>query len=353
VAASVAPAAPYQRSDDFNATKLLPVWQWNHVPDDTKWSLTEKPGVLRLHPLAADQFLTARNTLTQRAIGPESSATVVLDGAGLQPGDVAGLGLLNLPCAWIGLARTDAGLVVRFHDQATNRTLDTPAAAPRVSLRATGNYDEDVVQLSYSTDGLTFTPVGGEIRLPYQLKTFQGVRYALFAYNTAGHAGGCADFDDFHVAEPLADRTKNFPAGKVINLTNLANDTLVWASPRGLLHWARPGAKEAAGAGIRFRVHDRGQGRVALESLADGRFVTVVGAGLSADVRLTKEESAASLFQWQDLLRGQCMLLSLQTHRYVGLDPLTGEPYSAESPGPRPDRKDGAVFRWAEAPAEP
>lgn len=51
-------------------------------------------------------------------------------------------------------------------------------------------------------------------------------------------------------------------------------------------------------------------------------FVTVVGAGLSADVRLIKKESVGSLFQWQDMLHGQCMLLSLKTNRYVGLDRL-------------------------------
>lgn len=49
------------------------------------------------------------------------------------------------------------------------------------------------------------------------------------------------------------------------------------------------------------------------------------------------------------MLRGQCMLLSLKNHRYVAVDPLTGEPYSAESPGARPDRKDGSVFEWSEA----
>lgn len=348
VAAQVAPSGPYRRSDDFSGPQLLPVWQWNHAPQDAKWSLVEQPGALRLHTLPADHFLVARNTLTQRAIGPESSATVVLDGTGLQPGDTAGLALLNIPFATIGLVRTDTGHVLRYYDQLTDRTIDLPVTSPKVSLRATGNYDTDVARFSYSLDGRTFTPVGDEIRLPYQLKTFQGVRYSLFAFNTAGREGGYADFDDFDVDEPLADRTRNLPVGRVITLTNLANDTAVWASPRGMLHWARPGSKEAAESGARFRVHDRGQGRVVLESLAGG-YVTVVGAGLSADVRLVKEETAGSLFQWQDLLRGQCMLLSLKTHRYVGLEPAAGEPYSADWPGTRPDRKDGTVLVWTEA----
>jgi hypothetical protein len=119
-----------------------------------------------------------------------------------------------------------------------------------------------------------------------------------------------------------------------------------------MLHWTRPDAKGANSPSARFRVHDRGQGRVALEAMDGSGFVTVVGLGLSGDVRLIKTETDGSLFQWQDMLRNQCMLLSLKTHRHVGLDPLTGEPYSAESPGARPDRKDGAVFAWKEAAAQ-
>ncbi len=341
-----APTAPYRRSDDFSGPKLQPIWQWNHAPVDAKWSLIEKPGVLRLHTLPAEEFLRARNTLTQRAIGPISSATVELDGAGLEPGDTAGLGLLNMPCAWIGLIRTEAGFVLSWYDQLTNQTIDRPVSSARVWLRATGDFDNDIAHLSYSADGRDFMAVGDEIRLPYQLKTFQGVRYALFAFNTAGREGGYADFGHFRVDEPLADRSKSLPAGRVITLMNLANGSVVWGHPLGMLHSAAPGTKEAAGPGARFRVLDRGRGRVVLEAM-DGRgFVTVVGAGLSADVRLLKQESDASLFQWQDMLRGQCMLLSPKTNRYVGLDPATGEPYSADWPGTHPDRKDGTCFRW-------
>lgn len=56
----------------------------------------------------------AKNTLTQRAIGPESSATVELNAKSLKKGDVAGLGLLNVPYYWIGVVRTDEGFILRF-----------------------------------------------------------------------------------------------------------------------------------------------------------------------------------------------------------------------------------------------
>jgi xylan 1,4-beta-xylosidase len=350
VAAKVEPHAPYVRSDDFVGPKLLPVWQWNHNPVNAKWSLTAKPGALRLHTLPASQFLWAKNTLTQRAIGPVSVATAELDASGLQVGDTAGLALVNMPFATLGVVRTDVGFVLRLYDQFTNETLDQPLASPRVWLRATGDYDEDFARFSYSTDGQTFTDIGGEIRLPYQLKTFQGTRLGLFAFNTAGKEGGHADFLGFRVDEPLADRSKNIPLDKVVTFTNLANGSVAWANPHGMLHSAPPGSKQATGSQSRFRVHDRGQGRVALEAMDGSGFLTVVGAGLSADVRPMKQETAASLFLWQDMLRDrQCMLLSLKTNRFVGLDPTTGEPYSADWPGTTPTRKDGTVLVWTEA----
>ncbi len=103
------PAPTFVHDDDFNSGVLNPLWQWNHVEDDSKWSLTEKPGVLRLHSLPADDFYHARDTLCQRPPAPESIMTVELDTAGLQNGDNAGLGLLSTPYAWIGVVKTADG----------------------------------------------------------------------------------------------------------------------------------------------------------------------------------------------------------------------------------------------------
>jgi xylan 1,4-beta-xylosidase len=350
--ANVAPMATYRRCDDFSGSKLIPVWQWNHNPVDSMWSLSEKPGVLRLHTLPAKDFLWARNSLTQRSIGPESIATVELDAAGLAEGDIAGLGLLNMPCAWIGVVKTGTGLTLRWYKQDGNLTIEKPLGVTRVWLRASGDFDHGIASLSYSTDGKTFAKIGGAIDLPYQLKTFQGTRYALFAYNAAGKDGGYADFDNFSVKEPLADRSADIPLGKIVTLTNLANGKRVYGHKLGMLYSADEGSEDASGPAARFRVLDRGKGRVALES-TDGRgFVCVVGEGLSADVRILKEESEGCLFQWQDLLRGECMLLSIKTQRYVGANPDTGEPYGADWAGTRPDRKDGTVFVWSEAVPE-
>ena len=346
------PHAPYRRSDDFSAARLQPVWQWNHQPLDGKWSLTERPGHLRLHAQPAPGFLHARNTLTQRVMGPEATATVVLDASGLAPGDVAGLGLLNMPAAWLAVVQEEGRRVLRWYGQAEDRRIEVPLPQARVHLRVRGDHDGDLAWFSYSADGREFHGIGAPVRLPYQLKTFQGSRYALFAYNSAGGEGGHADFDRFDLAEPLADRSRNIPLGQVVTLENLGDGSVAAVHALGVVQPLAADAEAAKSPAARFRVHDRGAGQVALEAMDGSGFLTVVGIGLSADVRLLPEHPLDSRFMWQDLLRGEFMLLSMKTHRYLGILPGSGEPYGADRPGPRPDRKDGTVMRWRTAAPE-
>lgn len=346
VAEETKPHSAYQRSDDFLGSKLKNAWQWNHNPVDKKWQLNKKHGSLRLHTMPAKDFIWAKNTLTQRVIGPKSSATTELDASALKVGDIAGLAILNMPYATLGVVRNKEGFLLRFYDQNKNKTLEKKLASGKVSLRISGDYEKDFAQFSYSANGKTFTSIGDSICLPYQLKTFQGSRYALFAYNRNGKNGGYAEFNDFELIEPMADRSENIPTDKIITLTNLATEAAVWANPHGMMHSTNKGSKEYNSLGCQFRVHDRGKGQVVLEALNGTGFLTVVGIGISGDVRLMKEESEASLFQWQDMLRNQCMLLSLKTNRYIGLIPATGQPYSANFSGTLPNRKDGTVFTW-------
>lgn len=346
VDAVTSPHAAYQRSDDFSGTKLKNAWQWNHNPVDKKWQLNKKHGSLRMHTMPAKDFLWAKNTLTQRVIGPKSSVTTILDASALKKGDIAGLAILNMPYATLGVVRNKEGFLLRFYDQNKNETIEEKLVSEKVSLRISGDYEKDFAQFSYSTNGKTFISIGDSICLPYQLKTFQGSRYALFAYNMNGKNGGYAEFEDFELIEPMTDRSKNIPIEKIITLSNLATNAEVWANPHGMMHSKNKDSKEYNGLGCQFRVHDRGKGQVVLEALNGTGFLTVVGIGISGDVRLMKEESEASLFQWQDMLNNQCMLLSLKTNRYIGLIPNTGQPYSANFSGTLPNRKDGTVFTW-------
>ena len=353
--------APYDRSDDFNAKTLGRIWQWNHNPDDRQWSL--RGGRLRIQSQPAEQLMWARNTLTQRVIGPKSVATVELYTKGMKDGDVCGLGNINVPCSWIGLVKQGNTLTLRCFEQLTNDTVTVPVGLPdgKIYLRCIGDYDNDKMQYAYSTDGTTFQTVGRMMPLSYQLISFQGSRHALFAFNTKGRQGGYAEFDNFTVDEPCADRSANIPYGKTIRIINKATGRPAIALKHGLLYDTHAGDKSQL---TQFKVIDRGQGRVALQC-ADGRYVKVYGDGLPGDVRFTAslppvgspdgktavsttDDVNSTTFLWQDFLDHDFMLLSLKNHRYLGKSPSTGSPYSMDFAGPDPARRNGSVLMWEE-----
>ena len=292
------PSAPYQRNDDFSGPKFANVWQWNHVPDDTKWSLSERPGYLRLHSLPAPNFWFARNTLTQRAIGPESIPTAELDASGLKPGDIAGLALLDYPYAWIGVSCQTNGLMLEQFTQLTGETNCVPLAKSRVWLRAHCDFLTEKAAFSYSTDGKKFLPLGKELTIIFQCRTFQGVRYCLFNFNTAGTNGGCADFDSFTVAEPHPrGLMRPIPFGKTIVFTNRADGALL-----------------AVANETQFKVVDLELGRVALKT--PHGCVSVNPA--NGEISLKKGKPGhAETFQWMETLYGDTILMSLATDRYV------------------------------------
>jgi xylan 1,4-beta-xylosidase len=330
--ASDTPHAPYARNDDFSG-KLQAVWQWNHVPVDSAWSLSERPGFLRLHTLAGKDFWEAKNSLTQRAIGPLSSVTTVLDASSLKPGDVAGLALLNLPYAWIGVERTDDGLAVVQFDQQTGRSDRVKIDTTLIWLRADSDFLKDKSSFSYSLDGNTFVHLGGGLIQPYQLTTFQGIRNTLFAYNTRGAVGGYADFDSFSIYEPHPHGlTRHIPYGRTVRLVSAGLATGVKAT-----HLVKAGKPSA------FRVVDMGLGRVAFRS--GKRVLSVRSNERVAMVR--RKPGKNESFQWMETPTGELVLMSLRTNRYLRVNKSNGS-VTADSPGPQPDGQDGVRFVWEE-----
>jgi hypothetical protein len=342
-----APTAPYRRDDDFSGPVLANVWQWNHVPDDGRWSLAERPGFLRLHSLPAPDFWRARNTLTQRAIGPQSAPTTVLETRGMRPGDVAGLALLNFPYAWIGVRRDSGGFTLEQFDQTTGRAVRRALRVGRVWLRAECDFLTEKARFSYSVDGRRFDSLGGEFTMIFQLTTFQGVRYALFHYNDGGSAGGYADFDQMTVREPHPRAlTRPVPVGRTIALVTAGGGSVLAASGDGL-RGVRPSGGGAFPAAARFRVVDRGLGRVALG--AAGGFVSVHTAASSRVVVKAGRPADAETFQWIETPSGDLALLSLATHRYLRIDASSGT-VAADQAGPLPDRSGGVTFHWRLVP---
>lgn len=326
--------APYARNDDFSGPSLANVWQWNHVPDDSRWSLSERRGFLRLHSLPAPDLWWARNTLTQRAVGPRSSPATILETTGMRVGDIAGLALLTRPYAWIGVHKDSTGLFLDQFDQTTGRSTRRRLDASRVWLRAECDFLTEKATFSVSVDGTHFTPFGDSLTLVFQLKTFQGVRYSLFHYNDSGTPGGFADFDEMTVREPNPrGLTRAIPMGRRISLATAV-------SARSLV----------VGTTTLFEIVDRGRGRVALR--APGGLLSVANdSAKSVAIVKRATPSDAETFQWIETPYGDVALLSLTTHRYVRVEAATGRVF-ADHPGPEPGRDDGSQFRWHPYPSQ-
>ena len=187
-----------QTSDDFTNSRLGPQWEWNHNPDDAHWSLSARPGYLRLIPMQADGLLAARDTLTQCMQDNAFEFTVRMDLSGIKPGVHAGLTMFEKSAS--GLEVEQRGLVRRlsfFHLQ--ERTPGPVLSQSIIQLRV--RVDGDLVLYSYSLDdGKTFRQLGSST--PIRFSWWKGSRPALFAYTTQAANPGAVDFDWVHY-QPL------------------------------------------------------------------------------------------------------------------------------------------------------
>jgi len=155
---------PVVTSDLFTDTGIKPQWEWYHQPRTDHWSLTERPGYLRLKafaPSATDNLTKVGNTLTQRVLRTAGGATVTvrLELAGLADGPHAGLCHYAATYAGLGVRRsgTTTTIVQNVGGTLTNGPAVTQDA---VWLRTTWDVN-GVSQFSYSLDGTAYTAFGG------------------------------------------------------------------------------------------------------------------------------------------------------------------------------------------------
>lgn len=203
-------------SDEFNRKendpKLPLVWQWNHNPVDSLWSLTDRKGYLRLTTGRTDKnFVQARNMLTQRTIGPVCSGTTALDVSNMKEGDFAGLALLQKNYGQIGVKYENGTKKLVMVSSQNDKPEEMESLALQhdqniVYLRAVCDFTDlkDVADFYYSLDGDKWVRMGTRLKMSYTLPHFMGYRFGLFNYATK-EAGGYADFDYFRILNKLND----------------------------------------------------------------------------------------------------------------------------------------------------
>jgi beta-xylosidase len=200
-------------SDDFtrkNGKNELPlVWQWNHNPDNSLWSLNERKGYLRLKTGRIDNsFLQAKNTLTQRTFGPECSASTLIDISKMKEGDISGLSLLQKDFGYVGV-KVENGvkkITMTAAEKGTAKEIESVSLnQDKIYFKAECNFKDraDAGRFFYSLDGKKWISIGNAIKLPYTIPHFMGYRFGLFNYATK-NTGGFVDFDYFNIDDKIS-----------------------------------------------------------------------------------------------------------------------------------------------------
>jgi len=199
-------------SDEFIRKKGEPglplVWQWNHNPDNSLWSVSSRKGYLRLTTGRVDSsFVMARNSLTERTIGPVCTGTISLDVSNMKDGDFAGLGLLQKNYGLAGvkiIGQNKAIIMVNAGNGKPDTVQKIPLAQNVVFFKAECDFTnkKDIANFFYSLDEKTWLPIGTQLKMTYTLPHFMGYRFALFNYATKA-PGGYADFDFFRISDKI------------------------------------------------------------------------------------------------------------------------------------------------------
>lgn len=199
-------------NDDFDSEKLGLTWQWNHNPDNSLWSLTERPGYMRLKTgrvmTDADDIFHARNTLTQRTIGDKCSGWISIDVSNMKDGDRAGLSVFGFYGGLVEVVKENGKYklsmsrynkeIVGGKETNVREDMDDTVELPQdvVYLKADCDFVSSKAIFYYSLDGYKWNRIGGETTLIYTLMHFTGYRFGIFNYATKS-SGGYVDIDYF------------------------------------------------------------------------------------------------------------------------------------------------------------
>lgn len=204
---------PLIQSDSFNhnKNKLALCWQWNHNPENSKWSFTEKPGFLRLHTATITKdFFKAQNTLTQKTKGPECEFSVLMNFQNIQNGDFAGLSAFQGCFGLVGITKHNNKTFIRmkkgkYSDGAIDETeIEYDKFEIFLKIHFSFCKNNDCATFFYSDDNKNWIQIGDPLHLYFTLDLFIGVRIGIFNY-AEEKLGGYCDFKDFNFFSKTLD----------------------------------------------------------------------------------------------------------------------------------------------------
>jgi len=192
--------------DEFDSDKLGAQWEWNHNPRDTYWSLTERPGFLRIrasrpvmpmkgYRMHRQVFWRACNTVSQRIMGNTTGTAVAkFDISGMKPGQRAGFVRFGGVFHLLGVYAGENGARKLFFMDKDGREIRGDTISGRHLFVRTIN-KRDRAKFEYSTDGKIFRRFGPEFTIKFG--SWTGDRLGFFCWNESAEQG-YLDIDWFH-----------------------------------------------------------------------------------------------------------------------------------------------------------
>ena len=196
-------------SDEFEGPALGLQWQWNANSDPRWYSLTDRPGMLRLHTLVAPEakgYVRATpSMLTQKPPAPVfvvNTHVQLNDGV---DGDRAGLIINAMQYAWLGLRKSGGATQLVYTSctpakpRCTESSTVVLAHAPDALYLRMNMAEGAKASFSYSLDNLRFVPAGAP--LPISKGRWVGAQMGVFAVGErSGAKPSSLDVDYFRVS---------------------------------------------------------------------------------------------------------------------------------------------------------
>ena len=191
-------------SDDF-ACGHKDFWQFNHEPDESLIRFDN--GYHITTDKVCRNLFHAKNTLTQKTLGPVTQAKVTIDATALNDGDFAGLSAFQGDYAFAGLAKENGKYyAVMLSNTGTGGIWDLSEDRGRteekielqdskVTVSVECDFTTDTAKCFVEADG-TLKRIGAPHELHFRLDHFTGCRFALSCFSTL-RTGGTAVFNDF------------------------------------------------------------------------------------------------------------------------------------------------------------
>lgn len=200
------PSSSPPESDEFDHPELSLPWQWQANPKTEWWSLSERPGFLRLcsRKAAAPNLWASPSLLLRKFPSERFTVTTEVDAAMLEPGGRAGLVVFGSDYACLVVKRVKKAWRLSLsvcksadrgkkEEEIASETLSNPCLFLRCTVLSGA-----ICRFSYSLDGRGYRPIGEGFEA--KPGRWVGAKIGIFAESEA--PGGSADFNAFTISSP-------------------------------------------------------------------------------------------------------------------------------------------------------